>query len=129
MKARWPGQSAERGVEERVAGPGVSGARRLVRAAVGLLLLGVWQSGCYTESRCQYPTGPCVETGGATEAAVTAVAAGAIWAAADGCAVAGCRPPLVCNAQSGFCNYARCDEGGPACPPGTKCDSTTSTCR
>jgi len=129
MKARWHRDGVERGMDQGRARPSVAAPRRLVRAALGVLLLGVWLSGCYTESRCQYPTGPCVETGGAFEAAVTAVAAGAIWVAADGCAVAGCRPPLVCNTQSGFCNYARCDEGGPPCPPGTRCDSTTSTCR
>ena len=129
MRARLTREGTERGSDARQAQPSVAGPRRLVRAVFGLLLLGVWQSGCYTESRCQYPTGPCVETGGAAEAAVTAVAAGAIWVAADGCAVAGCRPPLVCNAQSGFCNYARCDEGGGPCPPGTRCDTKTKTCR
>ncbi|HKO90999.1 MAG TPA: hypothetical protein VJU61_07605 [Polyangiaceae bacterium] len=129
MKARVAGARAGQGLDASGVSPRATGPRRLLRAALALLFAGVWQSGCYTESRCQYPTGPCVETGGAAEAAVTAVAAGALWATAGGCNVAGCRPPLVCNTTSGYCNYARCDEGGPPCPPGTRCNSKTSLCQ
>ena len=85
-------------------------------------------SSCATQMECQYPGGPCVETGGGTEAAVTAVTAGAIWAGGGGCKVAGCRYPMVCNEGSGLCEHLACGENRSVCPAGTRCDSTTSTC-
>jgi len=128
MKALLAGALVRRFETDTVWSRGASW-RRLLQGVLALALVGVWLSGCYTESRCEYPTGPCVEVGGPAEAAVTAVAAGTLWATAGGCEVAGCRPPLVCNTSSGFCNYARCDEGGPACPPGTRCEVKSGTCR
>ena len=78
---------------------------------------------------CESPTGPCVQGGGPTEAAVTAVAAGALWAGAGGCATAGCRHPMVCNTGSGFCEHLACGENASVCPAGTRCEPTTRTCR
>lgn len=93
------------------------------------LLASGWASGCATQMYCDYPTGPCTQAGGPTEAAVTAVAAGALWAGAGGCKIAGCRHPLVCNPASELCEYLPCGENKSVCPAGTRCESSTQTCR
>src|SRR5262245_29749883 len=101
----------------------MSSARRLVLGLVGVAISGALANGCVSQMSCDVPTEPCVETGGPGEAAVTAVAAGALWAGAGGCTTNGCRPPYVCNTGSGLCEHMRCGEGVGGCPPGTECDS------
>ena len=78
---------------------------------------------------CDSPMDPCVVTGGASEAIVTAAAASALWVGGGGCAIAGCRYPFVCNTGSGLCEHLRCDENRSTFPTGTSCDSLTYTCR
>jgi hypothetical protein len=99
------------------------GAFASVWVAVG------WASGCASQMYCEYPTGPCTQAGGPTEAAVTAVAAGALWAGGGGCKIAGCRHPLVCNQGSELCEYLPCGENKSVCPAGTRCEPTSQTCR
>lgn len=98
-------------------------------AWAGLFVAVGWASGCASQMYCDYPTGQCVEGGGPTEAAVTAVAAGALWAGGGGCKIAGCRHPLVCNPGSELCEYLRCGENASVCPAGTICEPNTQTCR
>jgi len=99
----------------------------VVRALVAFALLGVWV-GCVSQVYCpQDPTAPCAVSGGAPEAAVTAAAAGAVWVAGGGCAVAGCKYPMVCNEGSGLCEHPRCGEHRD-CPAGMRCDQTTQVC-
>jgi hypothetical protein len=93
------------------------------------LLAGGLMSGCFSQLQCESPNGPCTETGGPGEAAVTAVAAGALWAGGGGCAINGCRYPYVCNKGSGLCEPMTCGEGKGTCPPGLACEAMTSTCR
>lgn len=100
-----------------------------LRALAGVLVAIGWASGCTSQLYCDSPTGPCTEGGGPTEAAVTAVAAGALWAGGGGCKIAGCRYPLVCNQGSELCEYMPCGENASVCPAGTVCESTTQTCR
>jgi hypothetical protein len=52
----------------------------------------------------------------AAGAAVTAIAAGAMWAAGGGCRLQGCPYGSYCNQKTGFCDVRRCNEG---CPDGT----------
>jgi hypothetical protein len=103
--------------------------RRFVVALLGGLFASVLVNGCVSQVTCETPADPCVQSGGPAEAAVTAVAAGALWAGSGGCAIAGCRTPYVCNSGSGLCEHMACGEGSGSCPPGTQCDSLTSTCR
>jgi hypothetical protein len=108
----------------------VPARRRSLRVALLAGLLGAaLVNGCVSQVSCEVPTEPCVETGGPGEAAVTAVAAGALWAGGGGCAIAGCRYPFVCNTGSGLCEHMACGEGKGSCPPGLSCDTMTSTCR
>lgn len=100
-----------------------------LRVSIALFIAVGWSSGCTSQLYCDYPTGPCTEAGGPTEAAVTAVAAGALWAGAGGCKIAGCRHPLVCNSGSELCEYLPCGENKSVCPAGTRCEPTTQTCR
>jgi hypothetical protein len=99
-----------------------------VRSLIALLALGFW-AGCTSQLYCDNtsPTSPCVRAGGAPEAAITAAAAGAVWVAGGGCAVAGCQHPLVCNEGTGLCEHPRCGEHRD-CPSGMRCDHQTSTC-
>jgi hypothetical protein len=103
--------------------------RSLIVALLGGLIGGGLVNGCASQMTCESPTDPCVESGGPAEAAVTAVAAGALWAGNGGCATAGCRSPYVCNTGSGLCEHMPCGESRGSCPPGTQCDVLTSTCR
>jgi hypothetical protein len=108
---------------------GLERSRRLVVALLGGLFATVLVNGCVSQVMCETPSDPCVQSGGPAEAAVTAAAAGALWVGGGGCAIAGCRPPYVCNSRSGLCEHLACGEGRGSCPPGTRCDSLTSTCR
>lgn len=76
---------------------------------------------------CESPSGQCVQSGDAADAVVTAAAAGTIWVAGGGCAVAGCRYPMVCNEGSGLCESPRCGEHRD-CAAGMRCNLTTATC-
>ena len=62
----------------------------------------------------------------AAGAAVTAVAAGAVWAAGGGCRLQGCPYGSYCNQESGFCDVRRCDQG---CPDGTVCNEGLGRCQ
>jgi hypothetical protein len=104
-------------------------ARGRGRTWATLLLASAWLGvGCASQLVCETPSGACVNTGGPTEAAVTALAAGTLWAAGGGCAIAGCRYPLQCNQGSGLCEHLRCGEHRD-CPVSTSCDQSTYTCR
>jgi len=111
--------------------PSSSSLRRYVGLPVlaGLFIALGSGAGCTSQLYCDYPTGQCTEAGGPTEAAVTAVAAGALWAGGGGCKINGCRYPLVCNQGSGFCEYMPCGENASICPAGTTCERTSQTCR
>lgn len=102
---------------------------RWIGASAAVFIALGWASGCTSQLYCDYPTGQCTEGGGPTEAAVTAVAAGALWAGGGGCKIAGCRHPLVCNPGSELCEYLPCGENKSVCPAGTICEPTTQTCR
>lgn len=102
---------------------------RWMGASAAVFIALAWASGYTSQLYCDYPTGQCTEGGGPTEAAVTAVAAGALWAGGGGCKIAGCRHPLVCNPGSELCEYLRCGENKSVCPAGTICEPTTQTCR
>lgn len=103
--------------------------RGLFAALLGCSLVAVLVNGCVSQVTCESPLDPCVQSGGPAEAAVTAAAAGALWVGGGGCAIAGCRPPFVCNTGSGLCEHLACGEGRGNCPPGMTCDTMTSTCR
>jgi hypothetical protein len=62
------------------------------------------------------------------EAAATAAAAGAAWAAV-GCTVNGCSPPFRCNPDTKMCERIPCQEGGNNCPPAYSCDPDDHVCR
>jgi len=102
---------------------------RVARAVV-VCVSGWLAVGCASQMVCDYPGAgsQCVTTGGPLEAAVTAAAAGTLWVAGGGCAIAGCRYPLQCNQESGLCERLRCGEHRD-CPTGTSCDQSTYTCR
>lgn len=100
-----------------------------VRAVLAFFLLAHVSAGCASQMVCESPVDPCVQSGGPTEAAATALAAGALWAGGGGCAIAGCRHPMVCNEGSGLCEHPKCGEHAGVCPAGTRCEATTSTCR
>jgi hypothetical protein len=100
-----------------------------IRAALAVFVVSSVGVGCTSQLVCESPVEPCVQTGGPTEAAVTAVAAGALWAGGGGCAIAGCRYPMVCNEGSGLCEHMRCGEHVGGCPPATRCEPTTYTCQ
>jgi hypothetical protein len=101
------------------------------RCVIGIaLVLGLFA--CTSDLQCKTAANgreECVQTGGGGEAFVTGAAAGALWAAGGGCAVAGCRPPFVCNRKAGWCEPQRCGEGYGRCPAGTSCDGETLRCR
>lgn len=97
----------------------------LVLACVCSLCCGGTQLVC----REQGAREQCVTTGGPEAAIVTGAAAGAIWATAGGCKVAGCQPPLECNLDTELCQPMRCGEDLGGCPPAYHCDSKTRTCR
>lgn len=82
---------------------------------------------CASQMYCESPSGPCMQGGDATDAVVTAAAAGTVWVAGGGCAVAGCRYPMVCNQGSGLCESPRCGEHRD-CAAGMRCNLTTSVC-
>jgi hypothetical protein len=63
-----------------------------------------------------------------TEAAVTAGAATASWAAV-GCTVNGCEPPYTCNPKTKMCERIPCEEGSNRCPPGYLCDPEDQLCK
>jgi hypothetical protein len=59
-------------------------------------------------------------------AAVTAVAAGVVWAAGGGCRLQGCPYGSFCDESSGFCEVRRCSQG---CPPDTVCNEGLDRCQ
>ena len=59
-------------------------------------------------------------------AALTAVAAGVVWAAGGGCRLQGCPYGSFCNEDSGFCDVRRCSQG---CPPDTVCNEGLDRCQ
>jgi hypothetical protein len=59
-------------------------------------------------------------------AALTAVAAGVIWAAGGGCRLQGCPYGSFCNQESGFCDVRRCAQG---CPADTICNEGLNRCQ
>jgi hypothetical protein len=78
------------------------------------------------------PPGPSSSLVGASQgqiaagAAVTAIAAGALWAAGGGCRLQGCPYGSYCNQQTGFCDVRKCSEG---CPDGTICNEGLGRCQ
>jgi hypothetical protein len=62
----------------------------------------------------------------ATGAAVTAIAAGAVWAAGGGCKLQGCPYGSYCNQKTGFCDVRKCSEG---CPDDTICNEGLGRCQ
>jgi hypothetical protein len=107
--------------------------RAVLRVRVSMVgwSLALFSVGCTSQLNCKNVEGreQCVQSGGAGEGAVTGAAAGALWLGGGGCAIAGCRPPMTCNQQTGFCEHLTCGEGSGRCPDGTRCDSQTHTCR
>ncbi len=88
-------------------------------------------AGCTSGMQCHPSSDPlerdrCTSTGGAPEAAVTAVAAGAAWGV-EGCNVNGCNPPYTCNSETGMCERLRCGEGE-ACPAPFECNLLRGRC-
>ncbi len=113
------------------------GHRSLLRPALGRcgaaawIALGVLAAGCASELACKRVEGQekCVMTGGENAAIGTGAAAGALWIAGGGCAIGGCRPPMVCNRRTGYCEHLPCGEGSGQCPDDLECDTRTRTCR
>lgn len=104
--------------------------RRLVSWTSSVLVVLV-ATACVSQFQCKEVEGQekCVATGGPKEAIGSGAAAGALWVAGGGCAVAGCHPPMYCNRKTGFCEHLTCGEGSGGCPDGLSCDSRTHTCR
>ena len=98
------------------------------RAALPLVVGASVLASCVSQMNCETPDGQCVESGGPTEAAVTAAAAGALWVGGGGCAIAGCRYPQQCNQELGLCEYPSCGEHRD-CPAGLRCDQATRKCQ
>lgn len=108
---------------------------RMLKASWALgLIASIGLGGCYSDVHCRDPgdVAPgdrqCIGGGGAPEAVVTGVAAGALWVGGGGCKVAGCRPPMVCNERSGLCESPRCGEGYGRCPLGMECNFGKRRC-
>jgi hypothetical protein len=74
----------------------------------------------------QIPQGQTVPAAQGGEAALTAVAAGVIWAAGGGCRLQGCPYGSFCNNDSGFCQVKKCSEG---CPAMTVCNEGLDRCQ
>lgn len=62
----------------------------------------------------------------AAGAAITAAAAGAVWAAGGGCRVQDCPYGTFCDQKSGYCKVRKCSEG---CPDGTVCNEGLDRCQ
>src|SRR5690349_13123256 len=61
-----------------------------------------------------------------TGAAITAVAAGVLWAVGGGCKLQGCPYGSYCNQKTGFCDVRKCSEG---CPDFTICNEGLGRCQ
>lgn len=61
-----------------------------------------------------------------TGAAITAVAAGVLWAVGGGCKLQGCPYGSYCNQKTGFCDVRKCSEG---CPDFTVCNEGLGRCQ
>lgn len=72
------------------------------------------------------PGDPGVPVGNAGGAAITAAAAGVVWAVGGGCRLQGCPYGTFCNGTSGFCVVKKCSEG---CPSGTICNEGLDRCQ
>jgi hypothetical protein len=62
-----------------------------------------------------------------SQAAATAIAAGALWTV-EGCTVNGCKPPYTCNAKTKLCERIRCGEDFGSCPGSFYCDPVKRVC-
>lgn len=110
----------------------MTGRCRTLALALQLFIVGCGGSGGYdAETHCREEEGQqrCVTTGGPGQALFTGAAAGALWASAGGCRIAGCQPPLECNPVTELCQPMRCGEDLRRCPPAYQCDMKTRTCR
>lgn len=72
------------------------------------------------------PTPAGSQTANASGALVTAIAAGAVWAAGGGCRMQGCPYGSYCNRKSGFCEVRKCSQG---CPEDTICNEGLGRCQ
>jgi len=101
------------------------GALRLSRALkawfVGALVL----VGCAT-NQLSPNAGPTSNATNAAGAAITAVAAGVVWAAGGGCKLQGCPYGSYCDTASGFCEVRKCSQG---CPADTVCNEGLDRCQ
>src|SRR4051812_35583737 len=59
-------------------------------------------------------------------AAITAAAAGSLWALGGGCRLQGCPYGSYCNQKSAFCDVRKCADG---CPEGTVCNEGLGRCQ
>lgn len=62
-----------------------------------------------------------------SEAIGVAAEATVLWEFAGGCKVAGCLPPLRCNAETELCEPVPCGERS-GCPVGTHCNDREHVC-
>ena len=51
------------------------------------------------------------------------------YVVAGGCKSAGCPTHLACNPKSERCESIGCTPAGPACPPGSLCETRTHSCQ
>lgn len=104
-----------------------AGARRTgrsLRAALRAGVLALLVAGCGGA-----PAGPSVmgsQSVAYTGAAITAVAAGVLWAVGGGCKLQGCPYGSYCNQKTGFCDVRKCSEG---CPDFTVCNEGLGRCQ
>ncbi len=98
--------------------PSIVGRSFFIPCVWAVLLL----VGCATPST----PAPGVPGGNAGGAALTAVAAGAVWAAGGGCRLQGCPYGTYCDQKSGLCEVKKCSEG---CPEATVCNEGLDRCQ
>ena len=119
----WLGNAAVCRVGGRALWPGlreVGRAGRIPGAALALLLAGC---GGVPAAAPAYTGSPSVAY---TGAAVTAIAAGVLWAVGGGCKLQGCPYGSYCNQKTGFCDVRKCSEG---CPAFTVCNEGLGRCQ
>lgn len=102
----------------------VARRKRALRAGLRASMLALLVAGCGAA-----PSAPSVvgsQSVAYTGAAITAVAAGVLWAVGGGCKLQGCPYGSYCNQKTGFCDVRKCSEG---CPALTVCNEGLGRCQ
>jgi len=89
-------------------------------------ILCIWACLAWLGCHSPPPAGPVMPGGTAGGAAITAAAAGVLWAVGGGCRLQGCPYGTYCDEKTGFCQTKKCSEG---CPNGTVCNEGLDRCQ